>query len=67
MKIKHKLLGATLQVLADGQAVLYAEIQRLHYGDTMTDGQFEEHMQVYKDETASLILQVLETMQEEDE
>ena len=61
--LQDKLLRATVKVIFDAQAYLYAEIQRLiteSYGATITDEQFQEHMDEFKLETAELINGLLE-------
>ena len=58
--MNEPLLKATLKVLTDGQAILYALMQSHIMEGTQSEGRFDALVMEYKTETAKLILEVME-------
>jgi len=62
--VNEPLLKATLAVLTDGQAIIYALIQSHIMESTQSEGQFDALVVEYKMETAALIMEVLDAAQD---
>ena len=67
--MNEQLLAATLKVLTNSQASLYAQIQRLISEQVggrvgITDEEFETYMDEYNRDTAKLIIEVMEATSE---
>ena len=66
--MNEQLLAATLKVLTNSQATLYAQIMRLEDGDKLfpfTDEQMQVYMDEYNEDTAKLIIEVMEATSEQ--
>ena len=60
--MNEPLLKATLKVLTDGQAILYASIMQNVTGDVSMET-YKKEIAYYKQETARLILEALDAAQ----
>ncbi len=63
--MNEPLLKATLKVLLDGQAILYALMQSHIMESTQSKGKFDALVIEYKTETSQLILEVLDAAQDD--
>ncbi len=57
--MNEPLLKATLKVILDGQAILYALMQSHIMGDTQSEERFEALEAEYKTETSRLIMEAI--------